>query len=339
MPKRLLACMVVLTVAVGAPSAQDAPFDAGRAREDVNALVRYVAEHHAYWDRSAIDWPSIPKLYADDLNAVKTRSEFVSVIERIVEELHDHHAHLNTNTTSSPRLVPSGSDIWAAWQNGQARVLEVRAGSDAERAGIKRRTSGVSHMQDNRGYIRIHDSLGDADLILDFDKALAALRQTTGLILDLRDTPGGGNSTVARAILGRFVNREQPYQKHVLPSEARDTGVVRSWLELVTPRGPFRYDKPVAALVNHWTGSMGEGLAIGFDATRAGVIVGTPMAGLLGATYRFELPHSRVGVNLPAEQLFHVNGTPREAFVPPVAVDPSAPATNDAWIAKALQVI
>jgi C-terminal processing protease CtpA/Prc len=378
----------------------------------LDALWRYVAENYAYLDQKALAWSSIPQLYADDLTAIRTTQDFVGVLERIVEELYDHHAHLTTNTATSPRLVPSGADIWAVWENGQARVLEVRAGSDAERAGIRAgagvvtingvpiataidvrvgralsrpddaarswalrmllagrrnqpRVIGFTRnalsmsvelplreqqsardgrlafrtLQGNRGYIRMHDSLGDSAVIADFDKALAALRRTSALILDLRDTPGGGNSTVARAILGRFVNRERPYQKHVLPSVAPDTGIARSWLELVTPRGPFQYERPVAVLVNHWTGSMGEGLAIGFDATRAGVVVGTPMAGLLGATYRFELPHSRIGVNVPVEQLFHVDGTPRERFVPPIAVDPSAPATDDAWIAKALQTL
>jgi carboxyl-terminal processing protease len=187
----------------------------------------------------------------------------------------------------------------------------------------------------NGGYIRVHDSLGDENLIEAFDNALEKLRNTSTTIVDLRDTPSGGNTTVARAILGRFVRRELPYQKHLLPSEARQTGVVRSWLELVTPRGPFQYQRPVAVLVNHWTGSMGEGLAVGFDATGSGIVVGTPMAGLLGATYRFELPHSRIGVNVPAERLFHVNGTPREQFVPPVRVDPAVRASDDPWIAAA----
>jgi carboxyl-terminal processing protease len=193
----------------------------------------------------------------------------------------------------------------------------------------------------NIGYIRLHDSLGDTDLIGEFDSALARYERTSGLMLDLRDTPGGGNTTVARAILGRFVPGERPYQKHVLPSEERDTGVRRSWLELVTSRGPFRYSQPVVLLVGHWTGSMGEGLAIGFDAVQAATIVGTPMAQLLGATYRFELPRSQIGLNIPAEKLFHVNGTPREAFVPAIRVtvdDLMEPAT-DPWMRKAMQVL
>src|SRR4029450_12197822 len=92
--------------------------------------------------------------------------------------------------------------------------------------------------------VRFNDSLGDSSVIDAFDHALAGFRNTRGLIVDLRNTPSGGNSSVARGILGRFVRREQPYQKHVLPPEERDTGVRRSWFELVSPRGEFVYSRP-----------------------------------------------------------------------------------------------
>jgi carboxyl-terminal processing protease len=40
------------------------------------------------------------------------------------------------------------------------------------------------------------------------------------------------------------------------------------------------------------------------------------MAGLRGAVYDQRLRHSGLVLKLPAERLSHVNGTPREAFVP-----------------------
>jgi carboxyl-terminal processing protease len=160
------------------------------------------------------------------------------------------------------------------------------------------------------------------------------------MIVDLRNTPSGGNSTVARGILGRFVKQEQPYQKHVLPAEERNAGVRRSWLELVSPRGDFVYSRPVAVLVNKWTGSMGEGLAIGFDATGTGIVVGTTMAGLVGATTRVTLPRSGFGINVPTERLYHVNGTPREEFRPRVVVDLArADPGRDPFIEAAIRVL
>jgi len=363
--------------------------------QDFDYVSREIGSTYAYFDAKATSWSDVPRLYRADLQRVTTRDEFVGLLERVLDELYDPHAQLNVNTATSPRLVPSGSDLWAEWRGLMAIVTQVRRDSDAQSAGIKpgaiivainsvsiedavesrlgrtyphatpaardwalravlaghhnaprvlqvreggtKRTvelpardqygtaapTLVSHsmIRPGIGYIRLNDSLGNDATVEAFDRALGDLRETRALIVDLRDTPSGGNSRVARGILGRFARREMPYQKHVLPSEEREAGVRRSWLELVSARGAFTYRRPVAVLVDHWTGSMGEGLAIGFDATDSATVIGTPMAGLAGATYGVTLPRTGIGMNVPAERLYHVDGTPREAFRPKVGVD------------------
>jgi len=382
-------------------------------REDFDSAIRQVASMYAYFDAKSTRWSEIRTLYGPDLRRTASRDDFISLLEQMLDELYDPHAQLTTNLERSYRLVPSGTDLWASWQDGQATISQVRPGSDAERAGIKpnevvvaidgmtiadavdarmgrsyphsdpeardwalrsvlagrhntprhlRLTQGgnvrsvdlpgsdrptetaavlaASEIRPGIGYIRVNDSLGNSLLIDAFDRALDRFRDTRGLIVDLRDTPSGGNSSVARAILGRFVGRELPYQKHALPSEEREAGIRRSWLELVSPRGAFVYSRPVVVLVDHWTGSMGEGLAIGFDATRSGQIVGTPMAGLAGATDRITLPRTGIGINLPAEKLYHVDGRPRETFRPGVEVDTGvAGVGQDPFIVAALRVL
>ena len=171
---------------------------------------------------------------------------------------------------------PATGRCGRCWQVGTipARVLELRDGATTRKVELPAadQFTGAgaplesSEIRPGIGYIRFNDSLGDDATVAAFDRALHELRQTRGLVIDLRNTASGGNTSVARGILGRFVQQEQPYQKHVLPSEERETGVRRSWLELVSPRGEFTYSQPVVVLVNRWTGSMGEGLAIGFDA-------------------------------------------------------------------------
>jgi C-terminal processing protease CtpA/Prc len=135
------------------------------------------------------------------------------------------------------------------------------------------------------------------------------------LILDLRNTPSGGNTTVARGIMGRFIRRDMPYQKHSIPAEERQYGTKRSWIELVSPRGEFAYRARVVVLVDHWTGSMGEGITIGMDGMKRATIVGTEMARLVGATSGIRLPNTGIGATYPTEKLFHINGSPREKFV------------------------
>ncbi|HEX6707659.1 MAG TPA: S41 family peptidase [Albitalea sp.] len=383
-------------------------------RQDFDTAWRAASDRYAYFDAKATSWADVPRLYADDLQRVSTRDGLVALLEHVLDELYDPHAQLNVNLADSPRLVPSGTDLWAEWRRGEATITDVRADSDAQRAGVRpgdvvlsmagtpiadavearlgrsyphsvaaardwalravlagrhgvgrpmqlrrgnlirtidlsapdqfgvRNAAPVSHsrLAARIGYVRVNDSLGDDATIQAFDRALDDLGDTRALIIDLRNTPSGGNSVVARGILGRFVTRDLPYQRHVLPSEERDTGIRRSWLELVSPRGSSAYRRPVAVLVGHWTGSMGEGLAIGFDATRSGTVVGTAMAGLLGATDHIVLPHTGIGLNLPTERLHHVDGTPREAFRPGVLVDVTRSGPDaDPFIEAALRVL
>jgi C-terminal processing protease CtpA/Prc len=175
-------------------------------------------------------------------------------------------------------------------------------------------------LSDTTGYIKINNSLGNSHLISEFDLGLDSLINTPKLILDLRETPSGGNTTVARAIMGRFTDKELPYQKHIYTSEEKETGIKRSTLELVSPHGKT-YSGKLIILVGYWTGSMGEGIAIGFDAMKKGTIMGTRMAGLLGEIYSFETPETKITFSFPCVQLQHVNGQPREDFVPTPLTD------------------
>jgi carboxyl-terminal processing protease len=163
--------------------------------------------------------------------------------------------------------------------------------------------------------IRFNDSLGEQAAIAAFDAAMARARPGQAIVLDLTDTPGGGNSSVARAILGWFVDRPRFYQMHNDPSELRETGIARQWVEQALPRPGKFHRGAVTVLVSRWTGSMGEGLAIGFDAIGARV-AGTRMAGLRGAVYDERLEHSGLVLKLPAERVMTVIGQPRENFVP-----------------------
>ena len=113
---------------------------------------------------------------------------------------------------------------------------------------------------------------------------MARARPGQPMVIDLTDTPSGGNTTVARAMLGWFVDRPTLYQVHNLPVEERRTGIARQWVEQVLPRAGQTHRGPVTVRVGRWTGSMGEGLAIAFDAHRRPGR-GQPMAGLLGAIY------------------------------------------------------
>ncbi len=348
-------------------------------------------DNYAYFDKKETDWNKVRELYRLMLASVKNRSDFVTLLEKVLDELYDNHLSLNTNLNTSPRLVPTGLDVWPEWRNGRAVITQLRKGFSAEQAGLRvgmeiisingvpvenavarrlpkslktvspeardwalRAVLAGTHDQpriivakgrDGRsvtyrldlathvtvdnynytpkvewkmlpqqiGYIKINDLIS-SEIVPQFDAAFAQLKATRGLILDIRDIPRGGNTDVAEPIMGRLINYSRGYQE-VVPLNAE------KYIKDISSSRNFPYEAPIVVLVNRWTASMGEGIAIGLDGMKRATIVGTRMAGLNGGVFNLELPETKIGVSYPGERLNHINGTPRENFTPPVFVD------------------
>jgi len=404
-PARAGLALALALAAAGSAVAADLSAEARRA--DFAQLAAIVSEQYVYLGDRRDRWAGIAVRYAPRVEEAATADAWTAVLEDALAELRDFHAEVRPGSPHGPLPVPTAADVWAEPDGDDALVVEVRAGTDAARAGIvagdrivaidgaptaqaiaarvgdardagerdvrawatlslvtgrrgvaraftlRTRDGTVrtvrlpaarrserpaaslawSRLPDNVGVIRFHNSLGERATVAAFDAALAELRGTRGLVLDLRDTPSGGSSDVALGILGRLTDRRQPYQRHRIPRYGLPD-VERNWVEEVAPRGPFTYGAPVVALVGRWTGSMGEGMAIGLDAMRRATVAGTAMAGLAGATETFTLTRTGAVVALPAEQLFHVDGTPRHAWRPPVLVEPG-PGPGDRVLARA----
>lgn len=211
--------------------------------------------------------------------------------------------------------------VLAAGRRGRSRELTVISPEGArhphELASMyaQPRTDGLLDVSRHEGEITITfaDSLGQSATIAALDNAMAQAAPDDTVILDLTETPSGGNTMIARGIMGWFTRQPTPYQMHELPSEERQSGIARSWLELVEPRENKYHPGPVVVRVGRWTGSMGEGLALGM-AELGACIEGDRMAGLLGAIGDFEI--GGITVKLPFERLFSIEGIPREDFAP-----------------------
>lgn len=354
-------------------------------RADLKFLTDKIAERYVYAADRKIDAKAIYDEYAPAVDRVEDDYGWTLFLEPVIGELFDHHAFLAANTDASPRLVPSGTDVWPEYVENTATITSVRPETPAAKAGLKPgmtiaafngigigdevqtrmpRTlkmptlearnyalqallAGVRgqprvitaclrkvckdykladpdypqsdkrvtwrKLDGNVGYIRFENSLGDDATVAEFDAAIVALGKTKALIVDLRNTPGGGNTSVAEPVMGRFITKTTAYQKVYTPGRGW-------WDRVVEPRAPH-IKTPLYVLVDRWTGSMGEGMAVGFDGMKRGTVVGTRMAGLKGAIENFELPNTKVIAKFPVEKLSHLDGTPREDWAPPVLVD------------------
>lgn len=221
----------------------------------------------------------------------------------------------------SPEQRTFGADVaLTGLRDGRPRTLQTSLGAktlgpaNAQAAALEKGPHLTVTRAAEVGIIRFNNSLGERAVVAEFTAALQQLADAPVLLLDLRETPSGGNTVVARGILGHFVDAEHPYQVHTVPADAREWGVPRKFVEYVLPLAP-RWKKPVFVVGGRWTGSMGEGLMIGFDALGVPT-VGSELGHLLGGIANVTLERSGAKVDLGVEALFHVDGSPREAFRP-----------------------
>ncbi len=368
-----------------------AEFDPQIAWEEFETTLRF---RYAYIEREDFDVDELLSRSRQIAFDSRNADEFRDILQRTSYAFSDPHFIVGPFSDDDYNIVPTSSDIKVAFNADALEVVDVRAGSAADRAGIRpgwiiekingeaamaaalapfadlmanptliqknyaanlavngRRAgerviefsaagerititltsprefaidvSNAPILETTRrgefGIIRINNALGDNAMIEEFDRALNALLDTSGLVIDLRNTPSGGNTEVARSIIGHFITDIRSYQVHEIPSFDREFGVPRRFIEQVAPRVPY-YANPVVVLGGHWTGSMGEGIVIGMDAATRAHVVASDMGDLLGAVSNYSLNASGAIVDIGDEALFHVDGTPREDFVAATAL-------------------
>ncbi|MEP5939230.1 MAG: hypothetical protein ABJ239_12970 [Erythrobacter sp.] len=247
-----------------------------------------------------------------------------------------------------------GLTLAANGKRGSDRVIEVRSGEGAVRTVELVSTLTYARSLSDRplvtvefvgaeqdvAVLRVLNSLGNNDLITAFDAAVEQAHDARAIVLDLRETPSGGNTEVGRSIIGHFTQEVRPYQMHRIPVLEREFTVPRQFVEYVHPRQPF-FDGPVFVLHGKWTGSMGEGIVIGMDAASDAVTIGSDMGDLLGGLWNRDLPTSGARIDLGGESLFHVDGTPRADYVAQIPVTPIDTATDgsDPGVPAALEAL
>lgn len=213
------------------------------------------------------------------------------------------------------------ANVAVAGRRGQGRLFTVeREGGRRDVAvplkrGANRPDVAWRRLDGGIGCIAIR-SFAEARAATDFDDALAALRDSPALIIDVRGN-GGGDTAVARPIMGRFIERAMPY---AMMRRRAGKGLGPFWTEYVEPSGPFTFRAPVAVVVDHWSGSMAEGFPMGMRSVAGARIVGTPMMGLGAAVFPLRLDRTGIEAQYSAEPVYDIGRRPRWELEPDVEV-------------------
>jgi carboxyl-terminal processing protease len=172
-------------------------------------------------------------------------------------------------------------------------VRDVRGAQGVARFELKRAEREVPlvvtrrMLEGNVGYIAFNRFRPEA--AADFGRALGALNDTDGLVLDLRGNPGGSIGAMLSIAQSFF-----PESRHVLTRRSRGSGPAApagdSWPQarLAPPEvrinaSPHAYTGPLAILIDGHTASSSELLATVLREQRSAWIVGRPSCGCVVA--------------------------------------------------------
>ena len=289
-------------VAPDAP-ARDTMADFESAWQTVNGVYPYFAFKH-------INWDSIHTVYRPRALAAKG-DEITDVIFNMLAELRDGHVSIETPggslmTTYHP---PRSERDRYRYSPGVVRNYFDR---ELRLAGNQRVEYGV--LPGNIGYIYVATLAKEEPVLDGFDEALAYLRSTRALILDVRHN-GGGTDYNSMGIIGRLVTA--PIDG--LPYRSADGTLYQG--SPIAPRGPFQYTNRVVLLIDGVCFSACEDFAAMAEHVPTVTAVGDTTAGGSGAPELFTLP-SGWRINVSTKFIPRYDGQPIEwnGIVPDVRV-------------------
>ncbi|CAL2093621.1 Peptidase [Tenacibaculum sp. 190524A05c] len=262
-------------------------------------------------------------------SGIKIGSELIGINDKKIEDLVQKNLPATVKSINDEIRSYIANLLFAGRHNEPRKVTVSYKGNkstfELEKATRIEQNSGLLYSEiidGNIGYIKINNTLMENGLITEFIQKVDEFSDTKSIIIDLRDTHSGGNTTVAKAIMGKFITETMPYQIHELVYDERQYGIKRKYIELLSPLSK-PYTNPVYVLVGRWTGSVGEAIAQGFSSISSAKVVGTEMAKLLGAIRCEVLPETKLSICFPFEKLYSSKGIPREDFIPEIKTNTS----------------
>ena len=186
--------------------------------------------------RPEVDWAKQREQYRPRALASQSTYELAEVCAEMLKNLRDLHVWL----TVAGANVPVFNRPRSANANPQADEAMV--------GGLHRRGRMAWGLTTNKiGYLVIY-GWDNPNLPGQCDEALEHMRDTRGLIVDVR-LNGGGGEPLAGQVAARFVKNEFVYGFDQFRNGREHTNLTEKIKRTVAPRGPWRYDRPVVLLM------------------------------------------------------------------------------------------
>lgn len=216
-----------------------------RNMEDFEAAWNRINDVYPFFEFKKIDWDSMYTVFRPRTETANIY-EFHPVLTDLLAELKDGHVYYETIVGS--RVVPYYPPRQIRDQYAFSLSV-VKTYFNEELRATENGSAEYGILQDNIGYIFL-SNFGQDDLSAEFPDILEYLRNTKGLIIDIRQRRGGSIQNV-EAVVARFIASPLAWPRLHFLGEIYPMSPLQ-------PRGPFTYANPVVVLINGSTFSAGE---------------------------------------------------------------------------------
>ena len=350
----LVACS--LLVAIPAPS-QDEKGGAEKAglsapEKIFEELWGVFNERYAFFKLREVDWKAQYRKHRSRVTAKTTDEELFGILSELLAPLKDGHVTLAIKGKGKDKkefCPEEQSDFEREFPSRklQKKFWNMIAGT-LKAAGFsepKELAKIFSYCRSkDLGYLRIAEMEGLGKKALDraLDKILGELQDTRGIIVDIRDNPGGTDDFVYR-ILTRFVDKKRVghYKKTKKGSGEDDFGKIRT--RHLEPGGAVRYKSYLMVLTNDASYSAADVFAMLMADLPQATLIGDHTNGIfsdmlerkLSNGWKYTLSHQRY--YSAAKVCYESKGIPVDLEVRNTRADLDKGA--DPMIAKALELL
>jgi hypothetical protein len=263
--------------------------------------------------RPEVDWADLRKEYRPKALASQSTHEFVEVCAEMLRPLRDLHiwmtvAGVNVPVFNRPRSGNSNPSAHRAILGDLKQAGNVHWAVTADKI----------------GFIAIYGWNTGPEIPSQVDEALEQMRDTRGLIIDVR-LNGGGDEPTAGKVAGRFLAEEFVYSYSQFRNGRKHTNLTEKYPRRISPRGPWRYNRPVVLLIGQKCMSSNESFIAMMSGNPEVTIMGDRTCGSSGNPKIVKLPLDMT-VSVPRWIDYLPDGKPLDerGFQPQIQFEPEA---------------
>jgi len=266
--------------------------------QNFDYLWNEVDKKYSYFELKSVDWEAIRDQYRPMLSANSTEPELFNVMADMLNELKDNHSNL-----ASPFNVSQYPVDLTGPENFRWRTIEEHYLSDFWRTGPLLN----DFLSDEEvGYIRYSSFTSDFSNA-QMDLVLERIKDTKGLILDLRKNGGGSIFNIPK-LLGRFVDTKTLVGYNITRNGPEHDDFAEKEDIYITPNSGVKYLKPVVVLIDRGSYSATTTFAMLTKALPKMILMGDATGGGGGLPNGGQLPNGWT-YRFSISQLLDLNGS------------------------------